>query len=123
MSTLASRTTAAARRVRVTDQALTVELVDGRVVSVPTTWYPRLADASDRERRSWVLIGSGVGIHWPELDEDISIEDLLRGERAGESRPSLRAWRATRNRPANKALQPTGRGPRVKPSHRDAARG
>jgi hypothetical protein len=109
MSTLASQTKAAARRVRVTDRALTVELVDGRVVSVPTTWYPRLAEASDRERRSWVLIGSGVGIHWPQLDEDISLEGLLRGERSGESTSSLRSWRTTRKRPANKALQPTRR--------------
>jgi len=91
MSTLASQTKAAARRVRVTDEALTVELVDGRVVSVPTTWYPRLADASSRERRSWVLIGAGIGIHWTELDEDISVEGLLRGEHSGESLSSLRA--------------------------------
>ena len=124
MSTLASRTkAAAARQVRVTDQALTVELVDGRVVSVPTTWYPRLAEASDRERRSWVLIGSGIGIHWPGLDEDVSVEGLLRGERSGESASSLRSWRVTRKRPANKSLQPTGRGSRKRSPHRDAARG
>jgi hypothetical protein len=112
MSTLASQTKAAVRRVRVTNQTLTVELVDGRVVSVPTTWYPRLAEASDRERRSWVLIGSGVGIYWPQLDEDISLEGLLRGERSGESPSSLRSWRTTRNRPAKKALQPTSRAKR-----------
>ena len=109
MSTLASQTKAAARRVRVTDEALTVELVDGRVVSVPTTWYPRLANASGRERRSWVLVGAGIGIHWTALDEDISVEGLLRGERSGESTSSLRSWRTTRKRPANKALQPTRR--------------
>jgi hypothetical protein len=123
MSTLAFQTKAAARRVRVTNEALTVDLVDGRVVSVPTAWYPRLAEASDRERRSWVLIGSGLGIHWPQLDEDISVEGLLRGERSGESRSSLRSWRGTRKRPANKALQPTGGGSRARSSHRDAARG
>jgi len=123
MSTLASQTKAAARRVRVTDEALTVELVDGRVVSVPTTWYPRLADASSRERRSWVLIGAGIGIHWTELDEDISVEGLLRGEHSGESLSSLRAWRATRKRPPNKALQPMSRVSRAKPSQRSAARG
>lgn len=98
-----------AHRVRVTDHALTVELVDGRVVSVPTPWYPRLAEASDRERRTWVLIGAGVGIHWPALDEDVSVDGLLRGERSGESRASLRSWRAARKRAANKALQPTRR--------------
>ena len=123
MSTLASQTKAAARRVRVTDQALTVELIDGRVVSVPTVWYPRLVAASDRERRSWFLVGSGIGIHWPQLDEDISVEGLLRGERSGESTSSLRAWRDTRKRPANKALQPTRRGSRTRSSPRDAARG
>ncbi len=123
MSTLASPTKAVARRVRVTDQSLTIELADGRVVSVPTTWYPRLDEASSRERRAWVLIGSGVGIHWPELDEDISVEGLLRGERSGESKSSLRAWCAARRRPANKALQPTRRALRTGTSHRAAARG
>jgi hypothetical protein len=100
-----------------------VELVDGRVVSVPTAWYPRLAEASSRERRSWVLIGSGIGIHWRALDEDISVEGLLRGERSGESPTSLRSWRAGRKRPANKALQPTGRAPRTGLSQGAAARG
>jgi hypothetical protein len=93
------------------------------VVSVPTGWYPRLAQASTRERRTWVLIGAGVGIHWPELDEDISIEGLLRGERSGESPSSLRSWRATRKRPANKALQSTRRDERNRPVRPSAARG
>ena len=123
MRTSASPTKAAARRVRVTDQAVTVELVDGRVVSVPTGCYPRLAQASARERRAWVRIGAGVGIHWPELDEDISIESLLRGERSGESPSSLRSWRATRKRPANKALQPTRRVVRDRPVRSSGARG
>ena len=123
MSTSASPTKAAARRVRVTDHAVTVELLDGRVVSVPTGWYPRLAEASPRERRGWVLIGAGVGIHWPEVDEDISIEGLLRGERSGESASSLRSWRATRRRPANKALQPTRRVVRDSRLRSSAARG
>lgn len=123
MSTSVSLTTAAARRVRVTDQALTVEFVDGRVVSVPTAWYPRLAEASPRERRLWVLIGGGVGIHWPDLDEDVSIEGLLRGERAGESAASLRSWRASRKRTAKKALQPTRRTVRERTVRPSAARG
>jgi Protein of unknown function (DUF2442) len=120
MSTSASLTKAGARRVRVTDQALTVELADGRAVSVPAAWYPRLAAAPGRERRDWVLIGAGVGIHWPALDEDVSVEGLLRGERSGESPASLRSWRAARKRPANKALQPTRRATRAGTS---AARG
>jgi hypothetical protein len=123
MSTLASQTRAAARRVRVTEQAITVELVDGRTVSVPTIWYPRLAEASSRERRSWVLIGAGVGISWPELDEDISVDGLLRGERSGESSSSLRSWRATRRRLATNAPQPTSRTARTRSSNGHAARG
>ena len=74
-------TAAAAQSVRVTDRALVVELRDGRVVSVPLTWYPRLAEASRRERKRWELLGPGIGIHWPELDEDISVEGLLAGAR------------------------------------------
>ena len=97
MTTPAS-TTATATHVRVSDRALTVELEDGRVVSVPIDWYPRLAEASSRERRSWVLVGSGVGIHWPALDEDVSVDGLLRGLSSGESAASLDRWRATRRR-------------------------
>src|SRR6059036_485035 len=65
--------TAAAKSVRVTDRALVVELRDGRVVSVPLAWYPRLAEGSPRERRLWEFLGPGLGIHWPDLDEDISV--------------------------------------------------
>jgi len=99
--------TAAAKNVRVTDRALVVELRDGRVVSVPLAWYPRLAEGSPRERRRWELLGPGIGIHWPDLDEDISVEGLLQGLPSGESATSLDAWRAARKRPANQALQPT----------------
>ncbi len=66
-----------ARSAKVTADALVVELHDGRVVSVPVGWYPRLAAGSPAERRRWELIGPGIGIHWPDLDEDISIEALL----------------------------------------------
>ena len=101
-----SATMAAARNVLVTDEALIVELRDGRVVSVPIGWYPRLAEASATERRRWELIGPGVGIHWPALDEDISVDGLLRGLPSGESAASLGRWRASRRRPANTRLQP-----------------
>jgi hypothetical protein len=97
---------AAATDVRVTDTTLIVQLADGRTVSVPLEWYPRLAEASRAERRRWELIGPGVGIHWPAVDEDISIEGLLRGLRSGESAASLNRWRASRRRPANTRLQP-----------------
>jgi hypothetical protein len=126
MSTLASAVgTAAAKQVRVTERELTVALVDGRVVSVPLNWYPRLAEASPRERRAWVLVGPGAGIHWPGIDEDISVEALLGGLPSGESAASLRRWRASRNRPANKALQPTSRRSGATKSRRrvQAARG
>lgn len=103
---------ATAEGVRITDQSLTVELSDGRSVSVPLTWYPRLAHGRPAERRRWEIIGAGIGIHWPDLDEDISVEALLLGERSGESAESLRRWRTSRRRPANKRLQPTARASR-----------
>lgn len=103
---------ATARDVRVSGDALTVELSDGRSVSVPLAWYPRLAHGRPAERRRWELIGDGSGIHWPELDEDIAVEALLLGKRSGESAASLRRWRAARQRPANKRLQPSARASR-----------
>jgi len=103
---------AAARQVRVSSEALIVELEDGRVVSVPLEWYPRLAEGTAAERRRWELIGPGLGIHWPDLDEDISIEALLLGQGSNESAASLRRWRAVRQRPAHKPLQPTSRAQR-----------
>lgn len=117
--------TAAAKNVRVTDRTLVVELRDGRVVSVPLAWYPRLAEGSPSERRRWELLGPGIGIHWPDLDEDISVDGLLQGLPSGEGPQSLEAWRASRKRPAIKALQPTSRARRkakTKPRSR-AARG
>jgi hypothetical protein len=117
--------TAAATNVRVTDRDLVVELRDGRVVSVPLAWYPRLAEGSPGERRRWELLGPGIGIHWPDLDEDISVDGLLQGVPSGESPASLKAWRATRKRPANQALQPTSRARHKAKSRRPsrAARG
>jgi len=81
-----------ATHVEVTDVALTVELVDGRSVSVPLHWYPRLAHATPDERGRWRFIGRGEGIHWPDLDEDISIANLLAGKPSGESQRSLKRW-------------------------------
>ncbi|MBI4476421.1 MAG: DUF2442 domain-containing protein [Acidobacteria bacterium] len=98
--------TARARTVRVTPRTLIVELHDGRTVSVPVEWYPRLAHGTLRERQQWRLIGSGIGIHWPALDEDISVEGLLKGLPSGESPESFARWLASRNRPANRRLQP-----------------
>lgn len=76
-------------RVRVGDDTVTVDLKDGRTISVPTAWYPRLLHGSAPERRNWRLIGAGRGIHWEDLDEDISVEDLLAGRPSRESADSL----------------------------------
>ena len=72
--------------VTVSDDTLTVDLSDGRSISVPLAWYPRLSHASSAERKHWRRIGRGVGIHWEEIDEDISIEGLLAGRRRGKAR-------------------------------------
>jgi len=85
-----------AEKVSVTDESLVVELFDGRVLSVPLAWYPRLMNGSKGERNDWRLIGRGVGIHWPELDEDLSVDGLLRGTKSGESSASFSRWLAVR---------------------------
>jgi len=71
-----------ARTVEVTDDELTVGLADGRVITVPLVWFPRLLRASAAARSKWELLGDGEGIHWPEADEDLSVEGLLAGNRA-----------------------------------------
>jgi hypothetical protein len=76
----------------VTDDTLTVELSDGRSISAPLAWYPRLLHGTVEERGRWRLIGQGRGIHWPDLDEDIRVEDLLAGRPSGESQPSFKKW-------------------------------
>ena len=98
--------TAIAKSVRVTSRDLIVELHDGRTISVPVEWYPRLAHGSLQERQQWELIGPGIGIHWPVLDEDISIGGLLQGLPSGESAASFKRWLAARRKPANR-LQST----------------
>jgi hypothetical protein len=87
---------ALAQNVKVTDDALVVGLADARTVTVPLAWYPRLLHGSPKERNKWRLIGDGEGIHWPDLDEDISVEGLLLGRPSGESQRSLKAWLARR---------------------------
>lgn len=88
-----------ATAVHVTDDALVVELADGRTISVPLAWYPRLLHGSAAERARFRLIGGGEGIHWPELDEDISVEGIVAGRRSGESQASLKRWREGRGKP------------------------
>ena len=82
--------------VRVTSKMLEVVLRDGRTLSVPLEWYPRLAHGSPTERQRWRFIGEGIGIHWPALDEAISIAGLLAGHPSGESANSLNQWLASR---------------------------
>lgn len=81
-----------AQEVTVTKDTLTVELADGRSISVPLAWYPRLAHGTPEERGNWRLIGEGTGIYWPMLDEDISLDNLLMGRSSGESQRSLKRW-------------------------------
>lgn len=85
-----------AQSVTVAEDALIVDLVDGRTVTVPLAWYPRLAHGSSSERSNWRLIGRGEGIHWPDLDEDISVDSLLAGRPSGESQASLQRWLESR---------------------------
>ncbi len=121
MSSLVSKVRVArVEKVRVTHEELIVDLVDGRTVTVPVQWYPRLANGTPAERRHWRLIGRGEGIHWPDLDEDIGVEDLLAGRPSGESRTSLQRWLKSRRALANTRMQPPRREPRVRGGHRGA---
>ena len=86
-----------AERVTVTEDTLSVDLSDGRSISVPVTWFPRLVHATPQERSHFRLIGKGQGIHWEDLDEDISVEGLLAGRPSGESQVSFKKWLEQRN--------------------------
>ena len=87
-----------AQNVTVTEDALVIDLVDGRTISAPLAWYPRLLHGEPEERDNWRLIGQGAGIHWPDLDEDISIENVLLGKPSGESQRSFKRWIENRAR-------------------------
>ena len=81
MPTLVDRSETLAVEVACSDDALTVVLDDGRTVSVPLLWFPRLLNASPKQRKEWEFIGGGIGIHWEAIDEDISVASLLRPEK------------------------------------------
>jgi hypothetical protein len=93
MTTLVTDVVSArAQTVVVTDEALSVDLADGRTITVPLAWYPRLQHGTPSERSNWRLIGDGEGVHWPDLDEDISVEGLLFGRPSNESQASFERW-------------------------------
>jgi len=87
--------------VLLTDDTLSVDLSDGRSISVPIAWFPRLFHSTEQERNNWRFIGKGQGIHWEDIDEDISIEGLLAGKPSGESQESLKKWLAKRSEKAS----------------------
>ena len=102
-----------AEEVTVSDDTLCVDLSDGRSISVPCG-YPRLLRATPAERKRWRLIGRGLGIHWEDLDEDISVEGLLAGKPSGESQASFSKWLAKRlSRPTTRSARPRAKSARV----------
>jgi hypothetical protein len=96
MSTLLTESDVFAVSIQFSEDAMAVRLDDGRALSVPLAWYPRLLHGTQAEREDYELIGDGEGIHWPKLDEDISVEGLLAGRRSAESAESLAKWRQKR---------------------------
>ena len=109
MSTLSVRVREPrAQRVTVSQDSVIVDLRDGRTVSAPLAWYPRLLHGTPEERDNWRLIGSGEGIHWPDLDEDLSVESLISGRPSGESQGSLKHWLEARNSRLKYAQRPRG---------------
>jgi len=98
--------TVTALRVTTTEDSLAVDLSDGRTVSVPLVWYPRLVHGSPRERNNWRLIAGGEGIRWPDLDEDLSVESIVMGRASGESQGSLKRWLESREAPARQHRVP-----------------
>lgn len=98
MSTLVLEIEPSAQGVVVTNDELTLRLADGRRISAPLAWYPRLLNATDAERQRWRLLGDGYAVEWPDLDEHIGVEGLLAGRPSGESAQSLRRWLDSRKR-------------------------
>jgi Protein of unknown function (DUF2442) len=99
MGTLALEADERVAGVEITDDVLAVSLMDGRTISVPLAWYPRLLKATPAERARWQLAGGGYGIHWPDVDEDLSTEGLLRGA------PAPRAHKRVQTRAATKSAR------------------
>jgi hypothetical protein len=100
---------ALAIEVVLSEDTLSVELADGRTIAVPLGWYPRLAHATANERSSWRLLSGGRGIHWPAIDEDISVANLLAGHPSGESQSSFKKWLTNRTK-ASRSRKRSGAG-------------
>jgi Protein of unknown function (DUF2442) len=92
MLTTIGITGARAKHAGATDDTLTIELADGRTISAPLAWFPRLLHATPKERATWRLVGGGRAVRWPELDEDISVASLLLGQPSSESPTSFQKW-------------------------------
>ena len=92
LSAMVTFTLPRAVKVTVTEDTLSVDMEDGRTISVPIGWYPRLAHGTPQERANVQISGAGFGFHWPDLDEDIGVEGLLLGKRSSESPKSLERW-------------------------------
>jgi hypothetical protein len=103
MGTLALSADERVRDVRFSEDSLTVDLMDGRTITVPLEWYPRLAGASRHELENWTLCAAGYGIHWPDLDEDLSTEGMLRGAPAPGLRTEGRTRRSAQPRPRGRS--------------------
>jgi Protein of unknown function (DUF2442) len=96
MTTLVLETEPVAVKITFQKDTLMVHLGDDRTLSIPLSWYPRLLNASEEERKSWRLLGGGYAIEWQTLDEHIGVEGLLAGRRSSESQASLETWLASR---------------------------
>ena len=96
---------ARAQAIKLTDEDLIVDLVDGRTVIVPLGWFPRLWHGSKEERANFEIFGDGAYIHWPDLDEDLTVAGLLEGKRSEESPTSLKKWLASRKPTGRKATR------------------
>ena len=79
------------------DDSLTVDLADGRTITVPLSWYPRLEHATKQERENWEILLDGEGFHWPDLDEDLSVDGFVKGRPSGESKRSFERWLKAKN--------------------------
>ena len=94
-----NRTEPRIKEIRVTEDTITADLMDGRTICVPLAWSWRLSEATPEQRAHYEIIGDGHGVHWPDVDEDISVANILLGKPSGESQSSFRRWLEGRAKP------------------------